>query len=46
MDTIMTFQKYHKGVNLSGLPIKLIPQFLPHEFNMLFIQYILLVQLI
>ncbi|CAM6054230.1 unnamed protein product [Sphagnum tenellum] len=41
--TIMTFQRYHKGAN-AGRPVKLIPRFLPPEFNSLFIEYMLLVR--
>jgi hypothetical protein len=39
----MTFQKYDKGAN-AGLPIKLIPHFLPPQLNLLFIEYMLLVR--
>jgi hypothetical protein len=41
--TIMTFRRYHKGAN-AGRPVKLIPHFLPPEFNLLFIEYMLLVR--
>jgi hypothetical protein len=41
--TIMTFQRYHKGAN-AGLPVKLIPRFLPPQLNLLFIEYMLLVR--
>jgi hypothetical protein len=41
--TIMSFQRYHKGANV-GLPVKLIPRFLPPQLNLLFIQYMLLVR--
>jgi hypothetical protein len=46
IDIIMTFQKYHKCANFIGSLVKLIPQFLPQELNVLFIQFILLVQLV
>jgi hypothetical protein len=39
----MTFQRYHKGAN-TGLPVKLIFGFLPLELNLLFIEYMLLLQ--
>jgi hypothetical protein len=42
-DTIMTFQRYHKGAN-AGQPVKLIPRFLPPKLNSLFIEYMLLVR--
>jgi len=42
-DTIMTFQRYHKGANV-GRPVKLTPRFLPPELNSLFIEYMLLVR--
>jgi hypothetical protein len=42
-DTIMTFQRYHKGAN-AGRSVKLIPRFLPPELNSLFIEYMLLVK--
>jgi len=41
--TIMTFQRYYKGTNI-GLPVKVIPHFLPLEPNLLFIEYMLLVR--
>jgi hypothetical protein len=44
--TIMTFQRYHKGANLTPSLVKLIAWFLPQELNVLFIQYILLVWLV
>ncbi len=41
--TIMTFQRYHKGAN-AGRLVKLIPCFLPLEFNLFFIEYMSLVR--
>jgi hypothetical protein len=43
-NTIMTFQKYHKGAN-TRLLVKLILIFLPPKLNLLFIEYMLFVQL-
>ncbi len=42
-DTLMTFQRYLKGVNV-GPSVKLIPRFLPLELNLLFIEYMLIVR--
>jgi hypothetical protein len=41
--TIMTFQRYHKGVN-AGPSVKLIPHFLPPKLTSLFVKYVLLVR--
>jgi hypothetical protein len=41
--TVMTFQRYHKGAN-AGLPVKLIPRFLPPKLAPLFVEYMLLVR--